>query len=421
MKRLLLVLFAALSATLASAQVESDATLAALIHENHFRTGVNTNPYEYLPAAETPVPKGYKAFYISHYGRHGSRSDWSGTTYDRILEQYTKAHEAGVLSPDGEKAFEVVAGVISKHNKMNGRLTARGAREHRAIANRMYTKYRKVFTKGSRRVRAVSSTVPRCIVSMAAFTGELLSLDPKMQVGWDTGEEFMKYCSSNDPSDVKKEAYKLIEAHAASHVPDTASFLARIFKDPAEGLKVVGSGTEMLDGTMAIAAITGAFDYDGFLLGLFNEEDLLHYSKNVSMNLFLRQCNSKEFGDRRMAVPEVNALVEDVVNKADEAIRTGDYAADFRFGHDYQLLAFCARIGVKGIGERLDASECTSWPGYLYSPFAGNFQMIFYRNGDGDVIVKCYINERETTLLTLEGGPYYRWEDVKTAFNKFLK
>ena len=76
---------------------------------------------------------------------------------------------------------------------------------------------------------------------------------------------------------------------------------------------------------------------------------------------------------------------------------------------------------MKGIGERLDASECTSWPGYLYSPFAGNFQMIFYRNGDGDVIVKCYINERETTLLTLEGGPYYRWEDVKTAFNKFLK
>ena len=29
--------------------------------------------YEYIPTADTPAPKGFKPFYVSHYGRHGSR------------------------------------------------------------------------------------------------------------------------------------------------------------------------------------------------------------------------------------------------------------------------------------------------------------------------------------------------------------
>ena len=29
--------------------------------------------YEYLPGPAAPVPDGYEPFYISHYGRHGSR------------------------------------------------------------------------------------------------------------------------------------------------------------------------------------------------------------------------------------------------------------------------------------------------------------------------------------------------------------
>lgn len=422
MKRLsLLLTLGVLAVFSASAQsaVETTEAQAAYIHANRYRTGVNTNPYEYIPIAETPVPKGYKPFYISHYGRHGSRSDWDGD-YSEVIALYTKAHEAGVLSEAGEKAFATICEIYAKHNGMNGRLTPRGAREHRAIAHRMYEKYRKVFTKGPRQVRAVSSTVPRCIVSMAAFTGELLSLDPRLGVSWDTGERFMDYCSSNDPKDVKKEAYVLIDKYADSFDGDTLSFQKRIFKDVEAGRAVVGSGRALLDGTLEFAAISGAFDYDTFLLDLLDEDVLLHYAQNISLNLFLRQCNSAEFGDRRMAVPEVLNLVNDFVVKADEVIKTGDYAADLRFGHDYQLLAFCSRIGIKGIGERLTADEAVNWPGYFFSPFAGNVQAVFYRDKDGEILVKFFINERETSLITLPGGPYYRWEDVKEVFTNYL-
>lgn len=417
MKKILLLL--ALLSLAACSPKNYTAALPEDIHDNLYRTGVNTNPYEYFATSETPAPSGYKPFYISHYGRHGSRSDWGGPHYDKVVEAFAKAHEAGVLSADGEKAREQINEIYRLHNNMNGRLTPRGAREHRQIAGRMYAKYKSVFTSGSRRVRAVSSTVPRCIVSMAAFTGELLSRDAKLDIGWDTGEQFMKYCSSDDPRDMKIEAYKLILEHAASQAPDTVLFGGKVFKDMDKGREVVGGSIEhLLDGTMAFAAIAGSFDLDDHLLRLYNEKDLQHYADNVSLNLFLRQCNSAEFGDRRMAVPEVDALVDDVIAKADEVIANGNYVADLRFGHDYQLLAFCSRMGIKGIGERLNKEEAAHWRGWLYSPFAGNSQMIFYKNNAGDVLVKFYHNERETSLVGLPGGPYYKWDDVKALWKK---
>ena len=41
--------------------------------------------YEYLPSEEVPVPKGYHPFYISHYGRHGSRYHYAEELYTAPL------------------------------------------------------------------------------------------------------------------------------------------------------------------------------------------------------------------------------------------------------------------------------------------------------------------------------------------------
>ncbi len=417
MKKLLIIIAFALLALTGSAQ-EKNPQLAASIHENLFRTGIVLNPYEYLPAAETPVPKGYKPFYISHYGRHGSRSDWPADGYRGVRDKFARAHEAGLLTPEGEKAYEMINGIVEKYNDMGGRLTPRGAREHRQIAHRMYNKYKKVFNSGNRRVRAISSVSPRCIISMAAFTGELLSLNPKLDIGWDTGEQYMKYISGGSTPDIRRDAKPLIDADATAHTPDTATFLARVFTDPEAGRQLTGGARKLFDETMYIGVASGAYDCDDTILRLFNEDDLCWQEQHWSMYMYLHECNSVEFGDRRMALPEVQAFLDDVMDKADEVIANGNYVADLRFGHDTHLLGICSRIGLEGIGERLNALQCKDWPCYFNAPFAGNLQIVFYRNKAGDVLVKFYLNERERKLLTLEGGPYYRWEDVKATFRK---
>ena len=414
MKRFLLVLSLAALALSCQPQ-EPVVALPDSIDDNLYRFGVNVSPYEYFHTQETPVPAGFKPFYISHYGRHGSRSDW-GDEYPQIVEKYAKAHEAGVLTEEGERAFEQIKTICRLHDDMNGRLTPRGTREHRAIAQRMYAKYPGLF-RDSKRVRAVSSTSPRCLVSMAAFTGELLSRAPKLHVSWDTGEKLMEYLSSSDPEDLNKDVRKIVMAYKDTHTKDTTYFAQRVFTDEAAGREAIGCSIgDLLSGTFRFAAISGAFDQDETLLRLIHVEDLQFHEQINSLYLFLGQCNSAEFGDRRMAVPKVGNLVNDFIEKADAAIAEGDCVADLRFGHDYHLLAFCSKIGVKGIGERRTTEEAFNWPGWLYTPFAGNFQLVFYRNRAGEVLVKCFINERETTLLNLPDGPYYRWEDVKKAW-----
>lgn len=417
MKRILLAV-ALVAATMAcSKQAEQYDAIPEGIEDNLYRFGVNTNPYEYFNTPETPVPAGYKAFYISHYGRHGSRSNWGGN-YKSSIEKLTKVKDAGLLTEEGQKVLDQAQTIYGLHNDMNGRLTARGAREHRAIAGRMYAKYKDVFKSGNQRVRAVSSYVPRCIVSMAAFTGELLSREPKLDMSWDTGEQFMKYCSSEDPKEVTIEAYKLIEEYLKDYKLDTLAFAKHMFTNADAASEAAGTSIRgIMENTVEFAAIAGSFDLDQTIINVFTIEDLKMMESYFSLDLFLRQCNSAEFGDKRMAAPGVQELVDDFISKADAAIADGDCVADLRFGHDWQLLAFCSRIGVKGIGERLTFEEAANWPGWLYTPFAGNFQMIFYKNDAGDVLVKCFINEREATLLGLTDGPYYKWENVKTAWS----
>nr|MCR5519881.1 hypothetical protein [Bacteroidales bacterium] len=318
---------------------------------------------------------------------------------------------AGLLTPVGQKTFSQIKEIIALHDGMDGRLTPRGMEEHRQIAGRMYKKYKRVFRKGS--VRAISSTSPRCLVSMTAFTGELISRKPGLDVSWDTGEKIMEICSTEDSRRIKKAARIVVKEQAERHVPDTAAFMKKLFTDPAAARSIVTDPIRTMRFVFDVAAVRGSYYLDDSMLRIFSEDELYWYAQNISMNMYLRQCNSVEWGDERME--PVQLLVDDIVNKADEAIAEGKVAADLRFGHDYQLLAIASRLGVSGVAERRDAKTCLDWPGYLYTPFAGNLQMIFYRNRKGDVLVKFYINEREARLVTLDGGPYYKWDELKRA------
>ena len=56
--------------------------------------------YDYkLEPAMTPAPKGYKPFYISHYGRHGAR--YCEREFDSLAVWLEKAATAGVLTEKG--------------------------------------------------------------------------------------------------------------------------------------------------------------------------------------------------------------------------------------------------------------------------------------------------------------------------------
>ena len=116
-----------------------------LIAENPDRASNNMHSYEFDPIVDTKAPKGFKPFYISHYGRHGSRYEQNSTFARAALEGFAYLDSLNLLTDTGKALYSDVNAVVEAHKGMEGSLTPRGAREHKLLAQRMYERFTPVF------------------------------------------------------------------------------------------------------------------------------------------------------------------------------------------------------------------------------------------------------------------------------------
>ena len=138
-------------------------------------------PYRFEDAVLTAAPKGYVPFYITHYGRHGSRYAWNPVTYTAIKKGLDAADEAGSLTPRGEKLYKDFNDFYQIPLINTGDLSDLGMEQHSEIARIMYGNFPEVFKDGGE-ILARASTSQRAIVSMNAFTVSLQKLAPKVDI-----------------------------------------------------------------------------------------------------------------------------------------------------------------------------------------------------------------------------------------------
>lgn len=415
-KKVLAIALLSVVVTGAGAQQRRSALMEQFLQEVPQRAAFNTHAYEFPILKDTPAPKGYKPFYISHYGRHGARSSWGRGCYDNVIGTLTAAREAGILTPDGETLLQETQYILDNYDGMDGRLTPRGVKEHEALAQRMYQRYPAVFRKGSRKIRAVSSTVPRCIVSMTAATGELLRQQKSLDISWDTGERFMDYIARADNAEINKRVAELLAPVNQSYTPDTVAVLHTLFTDPQAARALMPSALWLEENIFWTAIIADAFDIQDNMFRYIPFDAVYKFHELTILSAYLGQCNSVELGDLRM--PRAEKLARVIAEEADAAIANGYPAANLRYGHDWPFLGIVSYFGLEGVGDRMTLDEARErWLGARYCSFAANLQMIFYRNKAGDVLVKFLLNEVETAIPALQpvAGPYYRWADVKAA------
>ena len=413
MKRILTFLLL-LSAVSLFAQHVPDDELSRSIRALHAMAGNNIHSYEFHPVMDSPAPKGYKPFYISHYGRHGSRSSGDGKDYARLRDVLLAAQADGQLTEDGEWLLKVTQKVIEGHAGMNGHLTPRGRREHAAIAERMYRRYPAVFRGSSKKISAVSSTVPRCIVSMAAFTNRLMLLQKDLDIDLDTGENYMKYIARSDNAGIRELTKPILANFYKRITVDTVTIRSTIFKDPAASGKYAPDARRLERDIYNAAQTAEPFDIEDDIYRILPEDVVYKWAGDNAMYIYLNHANSVEVGDVR--IPRASLLADDIVRRADEVIGGAPRAADLRFGHDWPFVAICCYFGLEGISERMTVDEAGGkWVAARYTPMAANLQIIFYRKKGADVLVKFLMNEKETLIPELKAvqGPYYRWDDVK--------
>ena len=137
--------------------------------------------YDLSPKASTPVPKGYEAVYISHYGRHGSRYAYTSDAYTVILNMLSEGRKQGNLTPRGEALLNELEPFWDYVQYRVGDLTEIGWNQHQEIARTMVQSFPTVFGKGST-VDACSSASVRAIMSMSSCCTALSRLTPETKV-----------------------------------------------------------------------------------------------------------------------------------------------------------------------------------------------------------------------------------------------
>ena len=396
----------------------------ARLQENPERYGGVHHSYEApTVVTDTPAPKGYEPFYVSHYGRHGSRYMTSMNSVTRVSHLFDGLDSLGVLSAEGVALHEALKALEQSHEDQAGYLTLRGGREHQAIAQRLYERVPAVFSQPDRdRVIAESSYVQRCIQSLANFTMVLKADAPQLRFDVYAGERFMKHISPGTSAPRNRSHNAVFDSVLNARFDPTRAMNAW-FTDPWEAAQHLGkySVRQFIYYVFYAGGINQclADDYDlPSIHRFFTEEELynLWYCENLSRfdsmsNTLENNCRFNETGRKILA---------DFVKKADAAVAGNDVAADLRFGHDTGLLPLLSYLRLKGYEKTVSMTQAaeSGWYSFEQMPMGSNLQMIFYRDKKGDVLVKILRNEQETTIPALKPykGPYYRWKDLRDYF-----
>lgn len=412
-------ILASLAASCALAGAICAQNLKTDIEENRERSAGVYHSYEYRETVQTPAPKGYKPFYVSHYGRHGSRHQ-IGSSGTRAYEIWSAAEEAGLLTDKGTEMMEDIRKVYEEHVGMEGELSVRGGKEHRAIAQRMYENFTAAFKDKSRTaVHCQASIVPRCLVSMSNFTMSLKDKAPRLQFDFITGQKYLDLLARDyyEPESFEQRKQEIRDSVLLATV-HTDRFINAYFKDDPTRGEVLPNPHRLMWYTFLYIAICQDLCYELDGLDMYHwltPEEIYELGVYTNDRTYSSYGNSLEFGDN--ITWAAKWLVEDIIDRADKAIeKDSDTAADLRFGHDSGILPLAGLMGLKGIGDRWHAGDAHNhYPVWQNIPMGSNLQLVFFRNKKDDILVKILYNEKETAIEAVPSfsGPYYRWEDLR--------
>ena len=145
----------------------------------------------------TPAPEGMTPFYISHYGRHGSRYLSQPSSYNDPYQVMVAADSLGKLTPYGQDILQRLDVICQDAENRWGELTPLGAEQHQQIAARMVEHFPEVFTD-STTLDARSTGVGRSILSMEYELLQLLRLFPRLKFHHNAPHRDMVYLNYQD-------------------------------------------------------------------------------------------------------------------------------------------------------------------------------------------------------------------------------
>lgn len=411
------ILFCAFLALWSAAYAQHD-TRAEVLADIERAGGVHYL-YPMNQPAPAQAPKGYTPFYVSHVGRHGSRFALGHTVYEDILAVWTKGHENGWLTPEGEELCEAYVQLYPSIARREGILTLKGQGQHRYIADQIYKNYPEVF-KGKTHASAVSTESHRVIVSMFSFLTELDNLDRDFTFDANYGQPFQSYLL---PDVIDSDAERHGDAEVKfnkfrDEVLDLDAMLGRWFTQPDSlvrnkykfvfDLHTMVSTLDNLDTPVPMK-----------LYELFTPEERYQLWRVNNYRDYQLCAGSPDTQNLRMK--SLRGLLDDFIDKADEDLASGAVQLRLRFAHDSTLMPLLSLMNVNGMGAVIENPYEVEqvWQSYNI-PMACNFQLIFFKSKKNpDILIQPLLNGFPAKLPFPEAAPgFYRWQDFKAFYRQ---
>ncbi len=393
----------------------------------------------------TKAPKGYKPFYISHYGRHGSRYHHSADEYNYLFETLQKADAAKALTLDGKRLLIASQILAKKAAPRAGDLTQAGAKQHEGIAKRMAKNFPELFkvkkVKGKKiqpHVDAYASTSGRCIVSMSAFAAGLSSVAPDVDIRMESGKDLMSFICTFDWGNMdytRPEAY-ITESDKLWNAIDSKPLINKLFSDSAyvdanldannfyNKLFEIVASMQGMDAPLKDVIHANLCDVktgkcNDILDSLFTVEESITRWK-AQNSWWYSLLGTSPLQNTTKGIDYAKGTLENIISEANHAIAldaakslTEHTVATLRFGHDAGLLPLAGLMQLSVSNAKVsDLSTLhEQWTDFKVIPMAANLQMVFYKNPkkSDDILVKFLYNEREVT------APIPCSADIETA------
>lgn len=414
-------------------------------HPEYTASGYSVYPEPDKSVKYTKAPAGYKPFYISHYGRHGSRYHYSADDYNYLFETLAKADSAKALSVTGKYVMLSAKLLADRAASRAGDLTQKGVMQHEGIAVRMAKNFPDVFKSRNAKVTetsakgkpvskniklpphidAFASTSGRCIVSMGAFAGGLKSQVPTADIRMESGKSLMGFINTFN-FDMTRNYAETAEYKAESDKLwkniSTANFVKTLFADSAyvsKNVDVMNLYNKMYEISGSIQGMEADNDLIIFDRLFPKEEKIARWkAQNAWWYSVLGTCPLT--GDDgvntakpilRNIIEEADKAIADAVSSSTNRGNPSNTVATLRFGHDTGLLPLAGLMQLSIANAKVsDLSRLhEQWTDFRIIPMAANLQIVFYKkhaakSAASEILVKFLYNEREVTAPISCGG-----------------
>jgi hypothetical protein len=400
-----------------------------IIELNHSFAASNYSIYPdtVLPSL-TPAPEGKTPFYISHYGRHGSRYIDNRKGFDIPYKMLCSADSLNELTETGQMVMRNMRLIFADTENHWGDLTSYGQRQHRGIARRMLEHFPEVFS-GDAHVDARSTVVPRCILSMGSALHVMSTMNPQLRISMNASQQDMWYMNHQDPvlrkNGMTPEATKAYNQYIEPR-QHNERLMEMLFVHPDSVREVVNDiWLNYYLIKMGLFQLNTHLHKHTYLTDIFTSEEIYRLWQWENIWWYIMHGACKLNGGHQPYTQRY--LLRQIIADADSCIRQERPGAQLRFGHETVLLPLTCLIGINGFDletDNLNELEEKGWWASKVFPMGSNLQFIFYRKDihDEDVLFKVLLNEREATLpIPTDVAPYYHWKDFREHYLKKIE